>query len=631
MKTRRKHAPFGETVNPSAFDYTLLNHLYIHDDGNDVIDFGGFTSKLESTHEVQNLLKNRSFMGASVAAVTAASAAAAGPALLHLQGVDAAAMADDVVGPAKARREASRLVSVEDTDTHIWLVTQSSEGRTPYARLFTSVDALLSYARKGGMEMPVHGLKRRLNVRPRSVPANLSAQGEVPFPIPQSRREQGPLPITRWIDIQAVPGDPNASAMLHQLLHCFPLDEATIDNCLYLTPQDVVDTTHLSSRTASYAFFVIACTPLQSLDSSAEGQGTAASQHHLSARQRLGHRFRRRQGDAGEAEFREGAPREAEWCGDEGGSAVPPAGMKSNSKSVMEMRFEAVRRELPRSAVPDPVPVAIVAFADWVITIHEKPFAEMDDLLRIIQVRCGTGPSGATTAGAGGVSAAASPPPQRFTSAFVFTNLLQISIGHHLDSVALAQAVDELGDTVFDVKRSEKEQDHVLQRITAVRRCFGECGADVTRREHIVAALLQPNLAHNFLLRDAGTREQLLDAQAHMRYVQHELSDCRDTVAVSNWYHNVALQWMLLRRGNRALRQLLQLTEMANIMYPVLTIQTLYAMNVPVPFDSEGDPPSKSVVPFYVLSFVIVVYALLCSRAVYRMFKRTPFKTKLLA
>ena len=58
------------------------------------------------------------------------------------------------------------------------------------------------------------------------------------------------------------------------------------------------------------------------------------------------------------------------------------------AKSVMQMRFEAVRDGLPRRSVPDPVPVAVIVFADWVITIHDKPFAEMDDLFRIIKFRC---------------------------------------------------------------------------------------------------------------------------------------------------------------------------------------------------------------------------------------------------
>lgn len=41
MKNYRRHNPFGEFIAPVAFDYTLLSHLYIHKDGNDIIDFTG--------------------------------------------------------------------------------------------------------------------------------------------------------------------------------------------------------------------------------------------------------------------------------------------------------------------------------------------------------------------------------------------------------------------------------------------------------------------------------------------------------------------------------------------------------------------------------------------------------------
>ena len=88
---------------------------------------------------------------------------------------------------------------------------------------------------------------------------------------------------------------------------------------------------------------------------------------------------------------------------------------------------------------------------------------------------------------------------------------------------------------------------------------------------------------------------------------------------------------MLLRRGNRALRMVLLLTEMANIMYPIVTLQTLYAMNVRLPFEANGDPPNNSLVPFFVLAGVFLAYSTLTLRAVRSLMKRKSFQTQLLA
>lgn len=73
----------------------------------------------------------------------------------------------------------------------------------------------------------------------------------------------------------------------------------------------------------------------------------------------------------------------------------------------------------------------------------------------------------------------------------------------------MAEALNELGDVVFHIKEREKDQLRIVHYITALRRCFGECGADVNRREGVVSALLQPQLAHNVILREPSTRRLL--------------------------------------------------------------------------------------------------------------------------
>lgn len=290
-------------------------------------------------------------------------------------------------------------------------------------------------------------------------------------------------------------------------------------------------------------------------------------------------------------------------------------------KSVMEMRFNAVRNNISRRAVPDPVPVAMIAFPGWVITIHEKPFAEMDDLFRMLQVYCSKAERDfASMSWSLNVMT-----NQRFTTALFVVSLLRIAVGHNIDSVALAEAVDELGEVVFDVPVTHKEQEEVIRRITDIRRCFGECGTDVSRREHIIDTLLDTELENNFLIRDPVLKEVLEALQSHLRHAQHELADHRDTVAVSHWYHNVAVQRTILLRGNSDLRMILLLTEMCNIMYPVMLLQTLYSINVVVPFDSAE---STSLAPFLVTAGIFCFYLFWFGRAVLQVFRRKVFNSQ---
>lgn len=542
MKGRRR-TPFGESTDPSPFDYTLLSHLYVHEDGSDVIDFRGHTSRADGDQTIRTLMSNKSFCKNSSCLEQRRSTTgdAAPGAFLCLHGDDDTQSVGRFGSPPVNQPQ---VVRIEDDGEHLWMVTQTNAA--PYARMFSSPENLYGYIKAHNMPLPSRTVR-------------------TPAPADE------PLPITKWIDMQVMANEPHASQKVSDLLSKFPLHKNTIDSCMYLVGQDYINVSHLTPHHDSYIFVVLACTPL----TSQKGDGSDPSSTDVNA-----------------------------------------------TKSVMEMRFDAVENNQSRSSVPEPIAVAVIVFMDWIITIHESPFAEMDDLLRMIQLQCGPTSMRATVKAM---------EPHRFTSSLVFTSLLQIAVGHHIDSVALADAVDDLGNVVFEVNVKDNDQEAVLRRITAVRRCFGECAADVSRRENVVGTLLQPHLAHNFLLRDPGMRGLLENAQSHLRYVQHELTDCRDTVAVSNWYHNVALQWILLRRGNRALRMLLLLTEVANIMYPIITLQTLYSINVRVPYDSEGDPPSTSLVPFFVMTAIVLLYMLWCTRAVVAMFRQKRFQTRLLA
>eukprot|EP00796_Vickermania_ingenoplastis_P004914 gene4914-3526_t len=454
------------------------------------------------------------------------------------------------------------LQEIESKDPHLWFVSQE-EGRLPYGHVFATPTDLFAFFKDRGMKVP--GRRQR---------------GQAGSDIP---------PITRWIDIQTR-GD---VGVVQEILARFPMDAETEDQCLYLLGQDRINTarTALGSDRA-YMLINLMCTPVvtsQTMNlchSAQAGPATldTVSSQHVSS-------------DA--------------LC---------------RGKSVMEMRFNAMRNNISRRAVPDPVPVAVLAYPGWVITIHDAPFAEMDDLLRMLQVYCSHGEEGFHTTSLNLMT------HQRFTTALFVVSFLRIAVGHDIDSVALAEVVNELGDVVFDVPASLKEQERIIRRITDTRRCFGECGTDVNRREQIVDTLLDPELENNFITQDPVIRRVLETLQSHLRYTQHELADYRDTVAVSHWYHNVAVQRCILIRGNGDLRMNLLLTEMCNIMYPVMLVQTLYSMNVIVPFDSNtGDPPSTSLAPFCVTAVCFVIYILWFGRAMFKVFRQKVFHSQFLS
>ncbi|KPA80009.1 hypothetical protein ABB37_05038 [Leptomonas pyrrhocoris] len=661
MKTSRRHATLEEVVDPSPFDYTLLSHLYVHSDGTDVIDFGGFRPGKESRGRVNSFLKNRSFAQGTYPAAPPESRGS----YLHLRVQEHAddatcpdvASTHDPFPPSKVpssvagsavhgHDDASNLVRIEDSAEHWWLMCQHDESTAPFARQFHHAEGLARYLDSHDMHLPTGELydneeeedvdedegdgrtaatkdRRAQQEDEATTTAPGTRNGNHPDDVSAAAAAEKspsagpPLPLAKWLDVQVDRTQPHSAERVARLLDMLPISQETKDNCLYLSMADSVDinsaaTGEASDTTSGYVFLNLMCTPV--IENSDEAD--AMSENAEKKKGFLSH-------------LAGAHPRDKETTKNKNKKGTAPRRHPLTNCSVMEMQFEAVRVGAPRSSVPDAVPVGIIVFADWMFTIHDKPFAEMDDLLRMVQLHCA--PPELTAARLHSNVLLAPSMRRRFTAPYILSVFLQIAVGHHLDSITLAQVVDELGDTVFAVKEKQRDQDQVVKRITAVRRCFGECGAETARREVVFATLLQPMAAEQFFVADPTIRRELENAQAHLWQFQREISDCRDTVAVSNWYHNVAIQWFLLRRGNRALRMLLLLTEVSNIMYPIVMVQTLYAMNVPVPFDAGADPPNTSLAPFFVLAAIFVAYSMLSFRALHTVLRRKTFATRFLA
>ncbi|KAG5464678.1 hypothetical protein LSCM4_00118 [Leishmania orientalis] len=646
MKTHRRHAAVDEVIDPLPFDYTLLSHLYVHSDGTDVIDFSGLTPGKESYCRVNSFLKNRSF----APGMTVTEPEAVGS-YLHLRVDEDDGRALDsfeglkspdehIPAPQKcASAPASNLVRIEDRAEHWWLMCQAAEDAAPFARLFKGTDDLLRYLKLHKLQLPtglatnsdaVTGERLPRSALPQSHHFSTSNVSESPGPV---------LPLAKWLDIQIDRSNPRSAERVAQLLNRLPISQDTKDSCLYLSTVDSIDikslpTGKVSDMLPEYVFLNLMCTPVverslrRERNPAATAAPRAAAADSVSGEPSFFRRLGGRVCSFSNTEKKK-RPRKPVKIAKHSSAHASSHGILSTTPSVMEMRLEAARINAPRSSVPEHVAVAVIVFADWIFTIHEKPFAEMDDMLRMVQLHCA--PPEVTASHLGSTALLSPTMRRRFTAPYAMSVLLQIVVGHHLDSITLAQAVDELGDCVFDVKEKQKDQDAVLQRITAVRRCFGECGTDTARREVLFSSLLQPIFADRFFVADSAVRRELENAQAHLRHFQREISDCRDAVAASNWYHNVAIQWVLLRRGNRALRMVLLLTNMTNIMQPIVIVQTLYAMNVPLPYEAEGDPPHTTLVPFFVLAAIFLVYCTLFVGAIRSMIVRKRFQTRLLA
>ncbi|KAG5489991.1 hypothetical protein JKF63_00110 [Porcisia hertigi] len=649
MKSRRCHAAADEVVDPSPFDYTLLSHLYVHSDGTDVIDFGGLPPGKERQGRVDAFLKNRSFTPGT----TRREPEAVGSYLHLCVGENEGAAVDDTEGctvpseqtskpPCRMPAPVSNLVRIEDKAEHWWFFCQATEDSLPYARLLRGTDDFLRHLRAHKMELP-RGLVAGSN--PETAAEKLGeAQSHSRHRDTDNLNPTAALPLTKWLDIQVDRSNPASAKRVAELLALLPISQETKDHCLHLPTVDMIDVNSVTAAedlhpASEYIFLNLMCTPVSDHDVSRSGvmnTTPATSKTTTPAPKASATRAKSKKSfwqllkcENTDPSTRDRTKAKPVKLSRRTSAEHSSPGTYLRHRGVMEMRFDAARVGAPRTAVPEPVAVAVIVFKDWIFTIHEKPFAEMDDLLRMVQLHCSPPevPTGALCH-----KALLHPTMQRrFTSTFAMSALLQIVVGHHLDSITLAQAVDQLGDHVFDVKKKRQDQDAVLHRITAVRRCFGQCGTDTARREVIFATLLQPMYLDRFFVADTAVRRELENAQAHLWQFQREISDCRDTVAASNWHHNVAIQWVLLRRGNRALRTALLLTEVTNIMYPIVTIQTLYSMNMRLPYEAESEPPHTTLVPFFVLAGVFLLYCVLCAGAIRRLLIRKSFETRLLA
>ncbi|EAN77969.1 uncharacterized protein TEOVI_000319000 [Trypanosoma equiperdum] len=290
-------------------------------------------------------------------------------------------------------------------------------------------------------------------------------------------------------------------------------------------------------------------------------------------------------------------------------------------KSVIQQRLEAAMSAGPRSSTPSAVAVSVIVFFDWVVTVHEEPFHEFDDLLRFILINCGNRAPASNNRRL----------MQVMTAPFIFASFFQIVVGHLLDSESLTMIVDEVSDLVFLSKSTEGHNEEVVQRITNARRCFAEYAAELTRREYIASVLLHSHMMDSFLTKDKVCRTQIESAQAYLYRMSDEVGDCRDTVALTNWYQNVKDTWHHLQYGNKALRQTVLFTELINIMYPLITLQTLFSLNVRIPFAYYEDQMEKDLKPFFIMMGIVLFFLLLCGRAMYALWHKKHWSTRLLA
>jgi hypothetical protein len=471
MKSRRRHAALGENVDPSPFDYTLLSHLYVHSDGTDVIDFGGFTSGKESRGRVNSFLKNRSFAPGTYQAVVPESRGS----YLHLRVNDnddkstcpdtastyapyppsnipssCAGGAGTAVG---GREEASNLVRIEDSTEHWWFMCQRDEESAPYVRQFRHAEELAGYLDTHNLHLPTGELSDDSNDDDDdgAVTAKGSETGGVATQVVQGSGDGancynrsdashaasaaavntvsrcGPrLPLAKWLDVQVDRTQPDSAERVAALLDMLPISQETRASCLYLSMVDSIDinsaaTGEGSDLTSGYVFLNLMCTPVVEYDEEADATSAAHAERKMRG---FSHPFGGTYAKSTSAAQKDPKRKGKAAAPSPSRSAV--RGNHATTRSVMEMVFEAVRTGAPRSSVPEAVPVGIIIFADWIFTIHDKPFAEMDDLLRMVQLHC-TPPELMTTQLQNNVLLSPSM-RRRFTAPFVLSVFLQIVV-----------------------------------------------------------------------------------------------------------------------------------------------------------------------------------------------------------
>ena len=275
-------------------------------------------------------------------------------------------------------------------------------------------------------------------------------------------------------------------------------------------------------------------------------------------------------------------------------------------------------------------PLFIIAFSDWIITIHCAPIKGLSETLTLVQStfsgvrrrRKALLAMNTPSAVQGGNSWLE--PQQMLLVAWLFAVLLDFVVMEAMpDTVRLlaeAKAVDEM-----ILSTPDRDRPDLLLRIAYVRQRLSTERMLLASKERFLHQLSTAPMIRASCLGRKTAIEQLDFTHRSVGYVASRIDAASSVLneASDKFVTHVSLQMTVL--STRLNRTMKALSQIATIAVPLNLVTGLFGMNVTVPFQTGTDPMAQSLInvtPFLCILLAMLLYAVVAFPVVYRSLQR---------
>ena len=265
--------------------------------------------------------------------------------------------------------------------------------------------------------------------------------------------------------------------------------------------------------------------------------------------------------------------------------------------------------------------VSIIAFEDWIVTIHPAPFVGLAELLQRIQAHFNnTKRLSMLQACALDSSQVNGLQTSLMSPAWVLSTLADFVVESFLpDPTKVLSEVDSVDEMVLLIAPdSHNDQADLLKRIALLRRRISSQRAYLFRKEQLVQQLLMPSMRSTFVTRNASIAERYKHTLAQIGHVAERLDAARDILnqANSNFVSGVSMS--MSQASTRMNLKMQLLSQVATICLPLNLVAGIFGMNVDIPY-AQADGYTD-LTAFYVIVGCMGLWLLLMSPPLVRTF-----------
>ncbi len=262
------------------------------------------------------------------------------------------------------------------------------------------------------------------------------------------------------------------------------------------------------------------------------------------------------------------------------------------------------------------VALSIIAFEDWIVTIHAAPIVGMMELLKRIQAHFNNKrrlSTLANTLDATNLVLAGGLQTMLMTPAWVMSTLVDFVVESFLpDPTKVLAEVDSVDEMVLLIAPdSHNDQADLLRRIAILRRHISSQRGNLFRKEQLVQQLLMPSMRSTFLSSSSSVVERYKHTLSQINHVAERLDAARDILnqANSNFVSGVSMS--MSQASTRMNLKMQLLSQVATICLPLNLVAGIFGMNVNVPY-AQADGYT-SLTPFFVIVGCMALWLVLLS------------------